>query len=161
MGSAVPSRVSLLISILRLNLVFTYGIPPEFRGGVHLFIFNGHTSSGQSRVYRVTLLRTNGVHCRESAGTGPVNLKVVPNECCLGRSPWTNYYASLFPTPTIDMKCTIPYCPTLRGAVLLLNRRWQQDNVINIIRPVYRISVLYRGRHFYFPCDYGPVIPGS
>ena len=36
MGSAVPSRVSMLISILRLNLVLTYGIPPEFRGGVHL-----------------------------------------------------------------------------------------------------------------------------
>ena len=35
-SSAVPSRVSLLISILRLNLVLTYGIPPEFRGGVHL-----------------------------------------------------------------------------------------------------------------------------
>ena len=34
--TAVPSRVSLLISILRLNLVLTYGIPPEFRGGVHL-----------------------------------------------------------------------------------------------------------------------------
>ena len=34
-GSAVPSRFSLLISILRLNLVLTYGIPPEFRGGVH------------------------------------------------------------------------------------------------------------------------------
>ena len=34
-GSAVPSHVSLLISILRLNLVLTYGIPPEFRGGVH------------------------------------------------------------------------------------------------------------------------------
>ena len=33
-GSAVPSRVRLLISILRLNLVLTYGIPPEFRGGV-------------------------------------------------------------------------------------------------------------------------------
>ena len=28
---------------------------------------------------------------REYADTGPVNLKVVPNdECCLGRSPWTN-----------------------------------------------------------------------
>ena len=27
-GSAVPSRVSLLISILRLNLVLTYGFPP-------------------------------------------------------------------------------------------------------------------------------------
>ena len=34
-GSAVLSRVSLLISILRLNLVLTYGILPEFRGGVH------------------------------------------------------------------------------------------------------------------------------
>ena len=88
--SAVPSRVSLLISILRLNLVLTYGIPPEFRGGFHLFIYNRHTPSGQSRVHRVTQLRTDGVHCRESAGTGPVNLKVVPNECCLGRSPWTN-----------------------------------------------------------------------
>ena len=53
-GSAVASRVSLLISILRLNLVLTYGIPPEFRGGVHLLIYNRHAPSGQSRVYRVT-----------------------------------------------------------------------------------------------------------
>ena len=29
--SAVSSRVSLLISVLRLNLVLAYGIPPEFR----------------------------------------------------------------------------------------------------------------------------------
>ena len=36
-GSAVPSRVSLPISIFRLNMVLTHGIPPEFRGGVHLF----------------------------------------------------------------------------------------------------------------------------
>ena len=34
-GSAVPSRVSLLISILRLNLVLIYEIPLDFRGGVH------------------------------------------------------------------------------------------------------------------------------
>ena len=64
-----------------------YGIPPAFRGGVHLFTLNRHTPSGRSRVYRVTQLRTDGVHCRESAGTGPVNLMVVPDECCLGRSP--------------------------------------------------------------------------
>ena len=44
-SSAVPSRVSLLISILRLNLVRTYGIPPEFRGGVQLFFKNRHTPS--------------------------------------------------------------------------------------------------------------------
>ena len=102
--SAVPSRISLLISILRLNLVLTYEISPEFRGGVHLFSYNRHTPSGQSRVYRVTPLRTDGVHCRESAGTGPGNLEVVPNDCCLGRSPWTNKYSPLFPTLTIGMK---------------------------------------------------------
>ena len=71
----------MLISILRLNLVL--GIPPEFHGGVHLFIYIRHTPTGQSRVYRVTQLRTDGVHCRESAGTGPVNLLVVLNGCCL------------------------------------------------------------------------------
>ena len=41
-----PFRVSLLISILRLNLALTYGIPPEFRGGVRLFIYNPHTPPG-------------------------------------------------------------------------------------------------------------------
>ena len=62
------------------------------------FIYlNRHTQSVQSRVYRVTQLRTDDVHCRESAGTGPVNLKIVPNGCCLDRSPWTNKYA-----PVID-----------------------------------------------------------
>ena len=43
---------------------------------------NRHTPSGQSRVYRVTRLRTNGVHCRESAATGPVVSNIVPNGCC-------------------------------------------------------------------------------
>ena len=35
-GLAVPSRFSLIISIRRLDLVLTYEIPPEFRGGFHL-----------------------------------------------------------------------------------------------------------------------------
>ena len=169
-GSTLPSRVSLLIFILRLNMVLTYGIPPEFCGSIHylksvstiapppnrrlhepenkeysplqaaklknkmrdrlVFTITStceqigsalkiirlekrrgigfetvagmgggyhrrntiyrHTPPRQSRVDRVTQLRTDGVHCREFAGTGPVNLKVVPNGCCLGRSPWTN-----------------------------------------------------------------------
>ena len=42
-GSAAPSRLSLLISILRPNLVLTYGILPEVTAGVHLFIYNRHT----------------------------------------------------------------------------------------------------------------------
>ena len=33
-GSAVPSRVSLLIFILRMNLLLTHGISPEKRGVV-------------------------------------------------------------------------------------------------------------------------------
>ena len=52
----VLSRVSLLISILRLKLVLTYRIPPEFGGCVHIFFLNRHTPSGQSRVYRITQL---------------------------------------------------------------------------------------------------------
>ena len=55
-GSAVPSRVSLLISILRLNLVLTYGIAPEFRGGVHMkppyAIGSVPSLSGHAIVYR-------------------------------------------------------------------------------------------------------------
>ena len=47
-GSPVPRQPAHLISILRLNLVLTYEIPPEFRGGVHVFIYNRHTPSDQS-----------------------------------------------------------------------------------------------------------------
>ena len=36
-GSPV-TRQRLLVSILRLTPMLTYGIPPEFRGGVYLFI---------------------------------------------------------------------------------------------------------------------------
>ena len=60
--------------------------------------FYHHTPSGQSRVCRVTQLRTDGVHCRESAGTGPVVLKEVRVTGAAFASPWTNYYcAPLFP----------------------------------------------------------------
>ena len=88
-GSAVPSRVSLLIFHTQAEsgvyLQESSRVPRR-----RLFIYlNRHTPSDQSRVYRVTQLRPDCVHCRESAGTGPVNLKVVQNGCCLDRSPWT------------------------------------------------------------------------
>ena len=44
-GPAVPSCASLLISILRLNLVLNYGIPPDFRGGVPFYIAIRHRVS--------------------------------------------------------------------------------------------------------------------
>ena len=62
------------------------------------FIYlNRHTPSSQSRGYRVTQLRTDRVHCRESAGSGPVNLKVVPNGCSLGITMDQLICASLSP----------------------------------------------------------------
>ena len=84
----------------RAYLLPNFSRVPRRRPFIH---FKPPYAIGQSRVYRVTQLRIVDVHCRESAGTEPVNLKVGPNECCFGRSPWTNKYAPLFPTPTIGM----------------------------------------------------------
>ena len=50
--------------------MLTHEIPPDFRSGVHLFIYTAIR-------HRVMQVRTDGGHCRESAGTGPVVLKVV------------------------------------------------------------------------------------
>ena len=45
----------------------------------HPFIyFNCHIPSSQPRGCRITQWRTDGVYCRESAGKGPISLKVVP-----------------------------------------------------------------------------------
>ena len=52
--SSCPATVCSLYT-LRLNLVLTRGIPPDFRGNVHLFVPR-HTPSGQSRVNRVAQL---------------------------------------------------------------------------------------------------------
>ena len=42
-----------------------------------IYLFKQPYAIGSVPTYRVTQLRTYGVHCRESAGTGPVVLKVV------------------------------------------------------------------------------------
>ena len=64
----VPPRVSsLILYILNLVLELTHRILPNFRD--HLC---HQPPSGRFRVYQVTQLRTSGVHCRESAGTGLV-----------------------------------------------------------------------------------------
>ena len=64
---------------------------------------NSYTPSGQSRVHRVAQLRADGVHCRESAGTGPVNLKVVLDERALaGHRGLINIHISL-PHPLFGM----------------------------------------------------------
>ena len=101
-GSSVPRQPAHLHTQAESGTYFRHS--SRFPRRCPSIFLNLHTPSAQSRVYRATQLRTDDVHCRESAGTGPVSLKVVPNECCLGRSPCTNSCAPLFPTPTIGMK---------------------------------------------------------
>ena len=70
-------------------MVLTYGIPPEFRGAASFY-----ETAIRHRVSPEFIGSRNCVPMALTAesppGTGPVNLKVVPNGCCLGRSPWTN-----------------------------------------------------------------------
>ena len=100
-GSSVPPRVSLLILHTQAESGPNLRDSSRFPRWHPLIYSNRHPPSGQSRVCRViTQLRTDSVYCQESAGTGPVVLKVVPNGCCLGKSPWTNNkYAPLFSHP--------------------------------------------------------------
>ena len=77
--SAVPSRVVSLLVLYTQAESSAYSwashLPPDFRGGVHQC---HQPPSGQSQVYQATTMRTDVVHCRESVGTGPAVLKVVP-----------------------------------------------------------------------------------
>ena len=68
-----------------------------------IYLLNRNMPSGQARVYRATQLRTDGVHCRESAGTGPVVLKVVPvtGAAFAGITMDQLMCASLFPHPLL------------------------------------------------------------
>ena len=102
-GLVVPSRVSLLILHTQAESG-SYSRDSSRFPRQHPFIYlNDHMPSGQSRVYRVTQLRTVGIHCRESAGTGPVVLKVVPvtGAALGGHNEQINNVRLSFPTPTI------------------------------------------------------------
>ena len=62
---------------------------------------NRQPPSGQSRVYPVTQLRTDGIHCREAAGARPVVLKAVSVTGAAFSGITMEYFlcASLFPHP--------------------------------------------------------------
>ena len=114
-GSVVPSRVSLLISILRLNLVLTLWIPPDFRGGVHLLIPPTAISS-------VPSLSGHAMAYGQSAGTESVVPKVVPvvltaasGFTCTGITMDQLMCASLFPHHL--SVCIIPYLVVVIRAI--------------------------------------------
>ena len=102
-GFSPPSRINLLILQTQAGSG-TYSRDssrvPRRRPFIYL---SRHTPSGQSRLNRVTQLRTDGVHCRESAGTGPVVLQVVPvtSAAILQATMDRLMCASLFPHPLL------------------------------------------------------------
>ena len=101
-GSPVPRQPAHLHTQVEsgAHLLLDFSRFPRRRPYIYL---NRHTPLVQPRFYWITQLRTDGVHCRESAGTGPVNPKVVQTGAALaGHHGPTN--APLFPTPTIDIK---------------------------------------------------------
>ena len=87
-----------------LLLVETFFFSPDFRGGVHLFK-SSYPIGPVPSFCRVKPLRTDGVHCRESTGSGSVVLKVVPvtGVAFAGHHGPINVHLS-FPTHTIGMK---------------------------------------------------------
>ena len=105
---ARPSRPAspCSFSALWLNLVLIHGIPNAFRDGVHVY---RQPPTGQPRVYRATQFRTDGVHSRQSAGTGPVVLKAVRvmGAAFSGITMDQFLRASLFPHPLLACTNTI------------------------------------------------------
>ena len=104
-----PARSPLRLYLNRL-IVLTDGIPSTFRGSVHLFIPLIAISSVQSLPGHAVAYQW--LHCRESAGTGPVVLKVVPvtGAAFSGFTIDQFLCASLFPNPllvyVVDMRDT-------------------------------------------------------
>ena len=93
------------LSTLRLNLVLSYSRDSSRVPRRRPFIIYHHTPLGQSRAYGVTQLRTDGVHCREYAGTGPGVFKVVPVTGAASAGHHGPVIVRLsFPTPTIGIK---------------------------------------------------------
>ena len=58
--------------------MLTRGIPPDFRGGVNSSILPAIHHRLSPELIKSRKMRTDGVHCRASAGTGLEVFKVVP-----------------------------------------------------------------------------------
>ena len=100
--------------ILRLNLVLAHGIHLALRGGVHLLCLCRQPPSDQSRVYRVTQLRTDGLHCREASSSQGTSC----NRWCLFKYHHGPINVRLFfPTPTFCL-WSLRIFPSLLGSRL-------------------------------------------
>ena len=74
----LSSGVSPLILHTQAKSVLTHGNPSALRKAVSLFLYTANCHRVSPEFYQVAHLRTDSVHYRDPAGTGPVVLKVVP-----------------------------------------------------------------------------------
>ena len=129
-GSSVPRQPAYLRTKVESGAyVRDFSRIPRRRPFIYI---NRHiTPSGQSRVYRVTQLRTDGIHCRESAGTHGVSKPQGSSERVL---PWQvtmdqSLYASLSHTHywyEVDMLKVLDTCTRLLTSCIL----WHQTFVL-------------------------------
>ena len=78
-------------------MVLPHEIPPDFRGDVYIYTAILYANASVPRVYRVTQMLTDGVHCREPVGHGA---STVTGAVLAGHPGPTNARLS-FPTPTL------------------------------------------------------------
>ena len=68
-GRPVPRQLTYSLHSYCIWCLLTGSLSISFVASIYLY---RHTTSGQSRVYRVTQLHTDGLHNREFVGIGPV-----------------------------------------------------------------------------------------
>ena len=110
-GRPVPRQPAPYLHSGRIWCFRTRFLPPSVTASIYLY-----STVNRNRVtpqfYQATQLRTDGVHCRESTGAGPVVLKGVPVTCAAFWGIIIIHFlcASLFPHPlfsTVDYACIV------------------------------------------------------
>ena len=122
-GSAVPSRVSLFTLHTQAESG-TQSLDFSRFSRRHPFI-PSQPPPDQSRVSQVTQLRTDNVHRREAAGTGPLALKIVPvTDAAFSGILYTQLFVHLFfPTTARAIGTpTVEICDYIPASVLILER---------------------------------------
>ena len=108
-GSVARPASACSFSTLTLSLLLMLAGFLPFSATASIYLHR-QPSSSQSRVYQVTRLRIDGVHCRGSAGTGPVVLNAVRvTGAAFSGTPMDQFlFRSLFPHPIlVEWICTI------------------------------------------------------
>ena len=124
-GSVAPSCVSLLILHTQAESgAYSRNSSRFQQQRPFIYTANRHRVSPQSRLYeQVMQLRTDGVHCRESAGTGSSSQGSSSNGCCIFM-----YNHAPFPTPTTYFYWYVVSMSDTKSIVLLL--LYKQSSIV-------------------------------